>query len=176
MKTWFNILWSYCLMVSASAVLLLLICSAVGYLPYSDRPGPGWGSIEPHFPVLQEIKYFSSWALLLLPVCYFMGTVLFSFMVWIRWLRTPTWLVRILCGICCSGLSMLAVAAAGWYIAISLFVINSVGVCALLFGVLVLPRFSAHREMPLSRTTRTVGVALAFLCVSAYLASPFLRH
>ena len=45
----------------------------------------------------------------------------------------------------------------------------------LLFGVLVLPRISAHREMPLSRTTRTVGVALAFLCVSAYLAYPFLR-
>lgn len=176
MKAWFNILWSYCLMVSASAVLLLLICSAIGYLPYSDRPGPGWGNIEPHFPALQEIKYFSSWALLLLPICYFMGTVLFSFMAWIKWLRVPTWLARILGGICCSGLSMLAVAAAGWDIAISLFVTNSVGVCALLFGVLVLPRISAHREMPLSRITRTVGVAIAFLCTSTYFAYPFLRR
>jgi hypothetical protein len=40
--------WSVCmslyyLIVVACALLVLLGCSAIGYLPYSDRPGPGLG-------------------------------------------------------------------------------------------------------------------------------------
>lgn len=163
-------------MVSLGAVLLLLLYSAVGYLPYSDRPGPGWGNIEPHFPVPEEIRYFSSWALILLPICYFMGNLLFLFMAWARWLKLPMWLARTLGGFFCSGLSMFAVAAAGWYIAIAVSVTNAVGVCGLLYGIFVLPRISPAREMPLSKTARSVGIALASLCLIACLAYPFLRH
>lgn len=175
-KAWFNILSAYVAGIGTSVVLLLLISSAVGYLPYSDRPGPGWGNIPRHLPGLDEIKYFSGWAFFfLLPTCYFLGSVLFIFMAWIRWLNTPTWLARAVGGLFGYGLTALAVAAAGWYIAISPFVGYAVALLGLLFGIFVLPRFAPDREMHLSTGTRAVGIILALLGLTAFLVYPFVR-
>lgn len=175
-KAWFNIVSAYVAGIGTSVVLLLLVSSAVGYLPYSDRPGPGWGNIPRHLPGLDEIKYFSGWAFFfLLPTCYFFGSLLFIFMAWIRWLNTPTWLARVLGGLFGYGFTALAVAGAGWYIAISPFIGNGVALMGLLFGILVLPRFVPHREMHLSTGTRAVGIVLAFLGLAAFLVYPFVH-
>jgi len=174
MKGWFNVLWSYCAVVILSSILLLVGLSAVGYLPYSDRPGPGWGNVSPHLPTLEEVSYFSDWATLLLPMCYFFASLLFAFMAWIKWLKPSIWLVRIVGGIFGSGISMLVVAAAGWHISIAALVTNSVGVCGLLFGAFILPRISPRREMPLSLVARTIGTTVACLGMSALLLYPFL--
>jgi len=174
-KTWFNILWSYSLLVILSFVLLLVGLSAVGYLPYSDRPGPGWDNIPPHLPTLEEIRYFGGWAVPLLLMCYLSGSVLFIFMAWIRWLALPMWLARVMGGLFCSVVSMLAVADVGWYIALDVAVTNCVGLFALLFGAVILPRVSPQRAVELSLTSRTIGITLACLGMSALVIYPFVR-
>src|SRR5437764_15241795 len=52
----------FCLVLLGGLLLLLLICSLVGYLPYSDRPGPGWET--PHLPSWQEIRFYAGWELM----------------------------------------------------------------------------------------------------------------
>jgi hypothetical protein len=174
-RAWCKALCAFVLAVSACAVLVLLACSAVGYLPYSDRPGPGWGNIPPHFPGLDELKYFSGWALLLVPMCYFTGSILFIFMAWIRWLNAPPWLARSLGGVFSAGFGIVAIAAAGWYISIAPVVANIVGVVCLLFGIFVLPRVSPSRLAPLSLPFRIAGIAFCFLGRAWTLIYPFLR-
>jgi hypothetical protein len=175
-RAWWRILWTYAVVVSVGAVLILVVCSAVGYLPYSDRPGPGWGNIPPHFPRLEEISYFADWALLLVPICYLMGSLLFIFMAWLKWLGAPSWLARVFGGIFSAAFGMLAIASAGWYISISVVVGNIVGIICLLFGVFVLPSVSPKRETQLSIRVRASGIALDLLFITAILVYPFLRH
>jgi hypothetical protein len=175
-KGWFKTVGVYSLLVSASAVLLLLGASALGYLPYSDRPGPGWGSVAPHLPGVDELGYFSGWAaILLLPMCYFFGSFLFIFLAWIGWLKAPAWLVRAVAGVFCAGLSILSVAAAGWYIAIAAFVPPSVGILGLIFGALALPRIAHTRQRQLSVSAQVAGIGLACLGMAAFLARMFLK-
>src|SRR5262249_47898172 len=64
-KNWFLCVLVYTLVVAATALILLLGCSAVGYLPYSDRPGPGWGNVLAHLPSIEEFQYFGSWTIYL---------------------------------------------------------------------------------------------------------------
>jgi len=175
MKAWFNIFWSYNLLVTLNAVLLLVGLSAVGYLPYSDRPSPDWSNIAVHLPTFDEIGYFTGWTLLLLPTTCLMGTTLFVFMAWIRWLNAPVWLARILGAIFCSGFSMIAVASAGWYISIAVSVTNIVGLYALPYGAFILPRVAPRRELPLSPAARAGCVVLAFLSMAGLLVLPFIR-
>lgn len=170
----FKMVCLYVFVVSAGTVLLLLGSSAVGYLSYSDRPGPGWG-MPPHLPGLDEIGYFSGWAVLLLPMCYFFGVLLFAFVTWITWLNAPSWLIRVAVAVFCAGVSMLSVAAAGWYIAIAPFVTNCVGVFGLLFGAFVLPRMSFSRKLQLTFMARAAGIGIACLGMIGLLVYPFLR-
>ena len=174
-KAWCKALCAFVLAVSAGAVLVLLACSAVGYLPYSDRPGPGWGNIPPHLPGLDELQYFSGWALLLVPMSYFTGSLLFICMAWIRWLEAPPWLARSVGGVFSAGFGILAIAAAGWYIAIAPVVGNIVGAVCLLFGIFVLPRVSPRRQTPLPLPFRIVGIAFCFLGMAWPLLYPFLQ-
>src|SRR5665213_2832862 len=65
--------WSSFLMIVATYIiatdflanLLLLLINCVGYLPYSDRPGPGWQPA--HLPSKDELRFFLSFAQALLP-------------------------------------------------------------------------------------------------------------
>lgn len=175
-KGWFKTVGIFSLLVSTSTVLLLLGASALGYLPYSDRPGPGWGNVAPHLPGLNELGYFSGWAaILLLPICYFFGSLLFVFLVGLGWLKAPVWLVRAAAGVSCAGLSILSVAAAGWYIAIAAFVPSSVGIFGLIFGALALPRIAPNRERHLSVSAQVAGIGLACLGMAAFLVRMFLK-
>jgi hypothetical protein len=175
MKAWFHTIWRFVAVLSAASVLLMLVYSAIGYLPYSDRPGPGWGNIPVHWPTLEEIGYFSGWALLLLPPAYFMGQLIFVFIVLVRWFSAPQWLARALGGLFCAGFGMLAVAAAGWYIAAAPAVDDGAGIFAFVLGAWGLPRISPSREMPLSRMTRAIGIGGAVLGMIALLIAPFIR-
>jgi hypothetical protein len=53
---------TYALFLAGGTFLLLVVVSAIGYLPYSDRRGPGWYAA--HIPNVQEVGYYASWATL----------------------------------------------------------------------------------------------------------------
>src|SRR5712692_1562273 len=54
----FTSLWT--LTVAGGVFLVLILLTLIGYLPYSDRPGPGWQGA--HLPSLQEVGFFLGWA------------------------------------------------------------------------------------------------------------------
>src|SRR5260370_15455642 len=140
-KTWQITVVLYNLVVMLTVLVLLLGCSAVGYLPYSDRPGPGWGNVAAHVPRLEEIQYFGAWTIYLVPMCAFWGSVLFFLGAWAAWFKTPRWLIWVSGALFYGFLTLLATDAAGWYIAIAPFPVYGTGVAGALFRALILPHF-----------------------------------
>ena len=77
----------YCLIVAGGTALLLFVASAVGYLPYSDRPGPGWHGA--HIPGLREIGFYFSFAIFFAITSAYCGEPPFSYLydVWVGFPR-----------------------------------------------------------------------------------------
>jgi hypothetical protein len=66
-RWWSCGLWIMATYVIAADLLpnsLLVLVNSAGYLPYSDRPGPGWQM--PHLPTGEELQFFVGFASLLL--------------------------------------------------------------------------------------------------------------
>jgi len=131
--------------VGGGAVLQLLFLSCIGYLGYSDRPGPGWGA--PRLPSIGEVQFLAGWMIpFLLPTLAIYGSLLFASTRMLGYLGAPVWLVRIVGGFCCGVVALFAVAAAGWYIALAPIVVTGAGLLGLLFGLFVFPRFGVLRR------------------------------
>lgn len=162
----------YCLVLLGGLLLLLVGCSLVGYLPYSDRPGPGWGA--PHLPGWEEIWFYMGWEFLLVPMLLFWGTIFFAFATLIGWLRVPRWLMGLSAGILCGLLSLMATAALGWYIAIAAFPVYGAGVLGLLFGCLILPRFAPQGGTRWPSWVRTIAATAAVLGLGLSIIYPIL--
>jgi hypothetical protein len=154
----------YAITLAGGIFIFLVASSAVGYLPYSDRPGPGW--YNPHLPPLQEMSFFASWAFRFVgPFALLWGAILFLFTRLTAWLGAPKWLLRTLGGVFGSVLGLLGIAAAGWYIAISWVATDVGAVLGLLFGVILLPKFAVVRTLsPMHwwRWAALIGVTLCF--------------
>jgi hypothetical protein len=98
--------------------------------------------------------------------------VLWLFIRLIGWLAAPRWLLRSLGGLLAAFLSLVGIAAAGWYIAISAAVVYASAVIGLLFGALVLPKFAPRSEpAPVQNWwgwTAVAGVTVLFVGVVVY--------
>jgi hypothetical protein len=151
----------YLLVVGGGVVITLTLSSAVGYLPYSDRPGPGWH--EPSLSVSQMAYYFS-WATLLALPSLMWGTAVFGFVLLLRFLGGPNILIRVLGGLCAATVSLVVVADAGWYIAIAAFPIWVSAALGAVWGAALLPRYTGPN--PSSRPG-SVRWALIALCTFA---------
>jgi hypothetical protein len=170
-------LGSYCLVYLGGLLVFLSGCSLVGYLPYSDRPGPGWGT--PHLPAWGELGFYIGWELLLVPVLLFWAPIFFIFGDVMAWLRVPRWLLRLSSGSLCGFLSLIVTAGVGWYISIGAPPVYAGGGLGLLFGVFVLPRFATQRRTRWPVWARTIGATAAFLVVGTSIVYPILyalRH
>jgi hypothetical protein len=139
---------AYALMICGGTVLLLILSSLVGYLPYSDRPGPGWYGWLETAPDLATLGFFFSWTLLLLPYCLVAGILLFLAAWLLALLRAPRWLIALLGALASGYLSFYVVAGIGWYIAIAAFPVYGAGALGLLFGGLLLPRTVVKPPIP----------------------------
>jgi hypothetical protein len=132
---------AYALFLAGGTFLLLVVVSAIGYLPYSDRPGPGWYAA--HIPNLQEVGYYASWATFFVgPFALLWGILLFVLVRTLGWLAMPRWLVRTVAAVFAFFLSLLGLATAGWYIAIAGAVVYGGAAIGSLFGGWILPRFT----------------------------------
>ncbi|HEY6306625.1 MAG TPA: hypothetical protein VI488_09240 [Candidatus Angelobacter sp.] len=167
----------YTLFTMAGLLILLLGCSAVGYLPYSDRPGPGWGNVPAHFPRLEEVRFFAGWAaVFFLPLCVLWGSMFFFLVEWSGWFGAPRWVIRISGVVLCGVLTLLATDGAGWIIAIAAFPVYGTAFAGALFGGLVLPRFLSPRGSTIPTWQRTAVVCFGHLVVSALITFPFWRQ
>ncbi|HXN24791.1 MAG TPA: hypothetical protein VOA41_18815 [Candidatus Dormibacteraeota bacterium] len=152
----------YALFLGCGTFLLLVVISAIGYLPYSDRPGPGWYSA--HIPNLQEVSYYASWATLFVgPFALLWGMLLFVLVRALGWFATPRWLVRIIAAVIAFFLSLLGLASAGWYIAIAGVVVYGGAGIGSLFGGWILPRFTGTAGPIRSNWLRWAGVSVVVL-------------
>jgi hypothetical protein len=160
--------------VEASGILLVLtVSTAIGYLPYSDRPGPGWFS--PHLPTLRELGFFAGWAFFFVgPFALLWGAILFVFVRFTAWLGAPKWFLRVLGGIFAGILGLLGTDAAGWYIAISAVGVYAGALSGLAYGTLLLPRFAVVRSEERPRVWRWAGIIGATIVLTTGIVFPLL--
>lgn len=169
-KTWWSsLLWvavTYVLTTDLLVNLLLVVINSSGYLPYSDRPGPGWQ--RPHLPSKDELQFFFGFAVLLLRGSAFYGS-LFALLAGVAGVfRLPRWGLRLIgtpFAFVSSGLMM---AAAGWMIAISSVGIYTAAICGGLWGLLIFPRLVPRFSYTPPLAVRSVPG----LCIRRILADP----
>src|SRR4029077_16463213 len=85
---WVMSLGLYVVVVAAGTLLFLINSSIVGYLAYSDRPGPRWGRGVFSW---SEVKFFVGWLPLLVYSLLYLGAALFPFARLLSWFRSPRW-------------------------------------------------------------------------------------
>src|SRR5437870_3275669 len=116
------------LAVSGGTFLFLLLASSIGYLPYSDRPGPGW--YGGHLPEWQEVRFFAGFAFRMLALFAVIWTAfVFLFGSILAALRLPRVAIGIVTGLLSAWLAMFGIAAAGWMIAIAAAPVYVAGIC-----------------------------------------------
>jgi len=164
---------TYVLVVVGGTVILLIISSFIGYLPYSDRPGPGWHGWRGNISV-REILFFLSWAALGVIPGSIYGSLLFLSIQLLRWIQTPLLFIRALGAISSGFLSFYLILGLGWYIAIAAFPVYGAGVLGLLFGGWLLPRQVARTDIGSALGTKQRLTIFVLWCLSSTLVvSPF---
>jgi hypothetical protein len=145
----------FVLLVAGGTLVVLCVSLLIGYLPYSDRPGPGW-----HAAGLsaEDLKFFLSWERLLLPSVAIWGLVLGALGQVLGAFRAPRWFVAIVGAVLGGYLSLLTVAGVGWYIAIAAVPVYAAGLAGAVFGALLLPRYSLLKKD--TRTTRAQWIGI----------------
>jgi hypothetical protein len=168
---WVKSLGLYAVVVGAGTFLFLVGSSVVGYLAYSDRPGPGWGRDNLSWT---EVKFFASWLPFLIYPLLYLGAALFPFARMLGWFRSPRWLLRVFGGLFAGIASLIAVMAAGWYIAISQYPVYAGAVSGMIYGVVLLPRFSGAPRIDQTRWKRWTGTAVTIVACGMFVAYPLL--
>jgi hypothetical protein len=155
-----NVWWSRALWIVATYVVatdflpnvLLIVVGCVGYLPYSDRPGPGWQTA--HLPTSEEIRFFAGFAWLLLPSSAVYGLTFSAAAMALGFCVMPRWGLRIAAAPLAFVASGLMMAAAGWLIAISSVGIYIAAGCGALWGLLAFPRLVPRMSRTLPKALR----------------------
>lgn len=165
---WCRCLWivaTYVLAADVFPVSLLILVNSSGYLPYSDRPGPGWQL--PHFPTFEELLFFTSFAFLLLTTTAFFGGV-FAGAGWVLgFCSLPRWALRIFASPIAFIASGLTMAGVGWMIAISSTGVLIAAGCGALWGLFVFPRLVTPMNYSLPITVR-IAIPLSMLAGGTY--------
>jgi hypothetical protein len=134
------------LLVTGGVTLFLILAPLFGYLPYSDRPGPGWyGS----FPAL-SLTEFTSNSLDMIVTGAFLGllflipgSVAVILLSILRRLIQRAWLLHASSAILAAAISMYWMLGAGWYIAAGQTLVAVSGILGLLAGL-----WLAYRARP----------------------------
>ena len=133
----------YVLLIVGGSFVFLTLAPVFGYLPYSDRPGPGWIG---KFPAIGWADFWHTaqnmfgWALLLVPYAIVAGLIIFSVARLLERFRTPRIAVALVAAVLAGLVSEHIVLGIGWYIAIAQapgYVAMALG---LMYGGFLLPR------------------------------------
>ena len=133
----------YLLVVIGGTVAFLCFAPVFGYLPYSDRPGPGWYG---RFPAISwgefigEVQFMLAWTELFIWPSIVCGLILFFLARGLELVRTPRIAVAIVCSLISVFFTGYLILAAGWYISIGGAAFYFAILLALVFGALLLPK------------------------------------
>ena len=166
---WLKSLGLYVLVVALGTLLFLIGSSVVGYLAYSDRPGPGWGRGAFSWT---EVKFFVGWLPLLMYFLLYLAAALFPFARLLGWFHSPRWLVRVFGGVFAGIAALIGVLAAGWYIAISQYPVYAGAVSGMVYGALLLPRFSGSPRGGQRSWKQWAGIASTIIACGVIVAYP----
>ena len=178
-KTW----WSSLLLVVVTYVvatdllpnLILVVVNSSGYLPYSDRPGPGWQ--RPHLPYREELQFFFGFAVLLLRGTALYGGLLALLAELLGFCRVPRWGLRLIATPLAFVSSGIMMATGGWMIAISSTGVYAAAVCGGLWGLMVFPLLvprTSYYMLPLA--LRIIAPLLLFAAGGYWLIRPLLPN
>lgn len=175
-----NSWWSRCLWIVASYIvaadvlpnLLLILINSIGYLPYSDRPGPGWQA--PHLPSIEELKFFSGFIVLLLKGTAFYGLLFAAAGFILAFCKLPRWALRVFASPTAFLASGLMMAAAGWMIAISSLGVYVAAGCGALWGLFIFPKLVPRMAFTLPISVRIALPVVLFASGTYWLIKPLL--
>ncbi len=159
--------------VGIGTSLVLLLSSCLGYLPYSDMPGPGWWG-RLHWPSWTEFATYIGFAPWFAYSCLYFGAGLFALSLVLGAASTPRWLNRLIGGLVAAVAAGLAVLGAGWILALAAIGPDSALILGLLYGVFLFPRFIQPRTCPLPTWFRFGSVTLATLLFLFWIVFPLL--
>ncbi len=161
--------------VGVGTSLVLLVSSCFGYLPYTDRPGPGWWG-HVHWPLWTEFVTYIGFAPWFAYFCLFFGLGLFGQCLVLGIASTPRWLNRLVGGVTAAAAAGIAVAAAGWYMALAAIGPDAAMVLGLIYGVFLFPRFIESRPKLMPAWARITAVCFATALFAYWIISPWLPH
>jgi hypothetical protein len=133
----------FLLVVVGGTAVFMIASSFIGYLPYSDRPGPGWYG---WFPVrsaaalVRVVWFMVSFALLCLPAAAVYGSLLVLVIRGIEYFRPRRLFVAVASAIAASFVSILVIAGVGWLIALGRVTVYVAGILGLAYGAFLLPK------------------------------------
>ena len=133
----------YMLVVIGGTVAFLCLAPVFGYLPYSDRPGPGWYGRFPAISwseFIENGRFMLDWAGLFFWQAILCALVIFFLARGLELVQTPRIAVAVVCSILSVFLTGFLILAAGWYISIGAAPFYFAILLAVLFGALLLPK------------------------------------
>lgn len=166
LRSFLGIVATYVLAANVLPIALLLVINCSGYLPYSDRPGPGWQA--PHFPALSELNFYSGFALLLSPSSGWLGLSFAIAGLILGLCSLPRWALRVLAAPSAFITSGLMMAAAGWMIALSALGVYLAAASSAVWGIFVFPRLVPTSNYALPAVLR-IALAVAIPAGGIYL-------
>ena len=132
----------YLAFVVGGVLCFLSLAPVVGYIPYSDRPGPGWVGRFPGVSwseFLGGLMFQVGWATLLLPYAAVIGVILFAVARGMERIGAPRAVVATLSALLAGLVSGYIVAGIGWCIAIAAPPIYFAMALGAVFGAWCLP-------------------------------------
>ena len=172
--------WLRCLLIASTYIVaadllptvLLVVINSIGYLPYSDRPGPGWQA--PHLPTFQELSFFAGFAVLLFPATALYGSFFALGAGILGFCRLPRWALRVVAVVPAFLGGGLLMAGIGWFIAISAVGVYVAAGCAGLWGLLIFPVLVPSTNHALPNPVRLAIPVLMLFVGTYYLLRPVL--
>jgi len=132
--------------VIGGIALFMAVGMLVGYLPYSDRPGPGWyGPSEtiPSLPVVWQWLHLNYWAPPMYAAAVFLLVKTISVVP-----KLPRMVIRIIGTLLTAFVALFWVLATGWYFSLSLSVQWVSLAFSILYGAWVLPTIIYGKRAP----------------------------
>jgi hypothetical protein len=128
------------LIILGGLFLYITIALAIGYLPYSDRPGPGWYKNQ-YGISFDDIRYV--WGFILFLGIYILALLIIAYFVFRLFLFVGynRIVFSIFGGLFIGFFSMYLTLGIGWYIAIDNSTTIAGGILGIIYGATLFPKF-----------------------------------